>query len=151
MIGPIYQGFLRNKGSTWSVVSLFLDKNKMVPSLESGDWTVLRHVGSGGWGAWKDTPLFRRRSIICASNFQITEFPNTISQPLSHSLTADRRLKCLNTVLAQASVYLVNWSLLRSLITKYFIQILEKIPQPFVLNGLFIHSNSPKFIVLSSK
>lgn len=47
MIGPIYQGFFRNKGSTCGVVSLFLDKNKMVPfpSLASGEWTVLRHVG----------------------------------------------------------------------------------------------------------
>ena len=147
MIGPIYQGFLRNEGSTWSVVSLFLDKNKMVPSLESGDWTVLRHVGSGGWGAWKDTPLFRRRSIICASNFQITEFPNTISQPLSHSLTADRRLKCLNTGVSVSSK-LVSAEITNN---KIFHPNIEKIPQPFVLNGLFIHSNSPKFIVLSSK
>ena len=44
MIGPIYQGFFGNKGSICvelcRVVWLFLVKNKMVSSLDSGEWTV---------------------------------------------------------------------------------------------------------------
>ena len=99
------------------------------------------------WGTWKATPLFRRRSIICASNFQITEFLHNPSQSFQLHI---RQIDVLNI---QALVYLVNWLLRRSIITKYFIQILEKIPALCFKWFIYTltHSHSPKFIVLSHK